>query len=102
MVQIHKTTLLILLWFSAIAVADNVADSVADNEGQNKVRRRHRLLYGVPSDEDVGPVGDIGDDWNRLLDSSDMSMDCVSRSSSSSSKKSKKSKKSRYVQTEYE
>jgi hypothetical protein len=119
MVQIHQTTLLILLWFSAIAAADT-------NEGQNKVRRRHRLIYGVPSDEDVEdsktrfdstPFGDIGGDWNRILDSTDMSMDCMPINRNRNSKKSKKSKKSkstktdatkrytgdyRYVLTEYE
>jgi hypothetical protein len=109
MVQIHQTTLLILLWFSAIAIADN--------EGRHKVRRRLRPVYGVPSDEDVGDsktkfdsiaFGDIGEDWNRILDSTDMSMDCMpinrngkkSKSTKTAATKRYRGAEYRYVLTE--
>jgi hypothetical protein len=98
-----KPTLVILLWLSVLAVADNHGD-------ENHIRRRTRVVYDVHSSEEgaeeapvySGGIADLdGDweDWERVLGSPDMSMDCISRSSSSKSakKSSKKGKGDRYV-----
>jgi hypothetical protein len=94
MKQICLTTLVILLVLSVLAVAD-----IHDEE--KHIRRRTRVVYDVhPSDEvtDEAPdysrrIADLdGDyeDWKRVLDSTDMSMDCSSDSKSSKSSKSSK------------
>jgi hypothetical protein len=92
--MLYQTTFLILLCLSAIVVADN--------EGKHTVRRRNRMVYGLreedgaldsheaqePESGGFVELDNERDEWNRALDSTDMSMDCVKKS-----KKSKKSKK---------
>jgi hypothetical protein len=90
--MLYQTTFLMMLCLSAIVVADN--------EGQHTDRLRHRMVYGLreevsaadspheAQEPESGGFVELDNEreaWNRALDSTDMSMDCVK-----SSKKSKK------------